>query len=220
MHKGTVALLNLVPFRLEELIQIEWDKPTDPQFTNIQYSQELLDGYPMTTLMINNPDQVKNTIKLYEDGKVKQGIKTIIQEMMGSNEDRAKKFKEARLFNDIYLDTVFGVDQCTILETLLEGDQNRPIQVILDYMMAQEHSNERNQVIIGQLMSIIEKLLCQNISPLLAEHDIDNSDLSSSMIKLESYVDYEFNDFLGDPNIVTPVLNSEIQGRQTSYQHS
>ena len=77
-------------------------------------------------------------------------------------------------------------------------------------MMIQEHSNARNQVIIGQLMSIIEKLLCQNISPLLAEHDIDNSELSSSMVKLESHVDYKFNDFLGDPNIVFPVLKSDF----------
>ena len=41
--------------------------------------------------------------------------------MVGSNEDRAKQFKDAQLFNES-LDTAFGVDQRTILEKLLEGD--------------------------------------------------------------------------------------------------
>ena len=145
--------------------------------------------------------------ELYEKNKNKEGIKTIIEEMIGSNEDRVKQFKDAQLLNDVSIDTSFGVDQRTILEKLLEGDKNRPTQVVLDYMMKQEHSNERNQVIIGQLMSIIEKLLCKNISPFLAEHDLDN-DLSNSAIKLESHVDYKFNDFLGDPNVVTPILNN------------
>ena len=51
---------------------------------------EVLDGYPVSRLMIDNPDKVKNTIKLYERNKDREGIKTIIQELMGSNEDRAK----------------------------------------------------------------------------------------------------------------------------------
>ena len=72
--------------------------------------------------MIDNPDKVKNTIKLYERNKHREGIKTIIQEMMGSNEERAKQFKDAQLFDDVSLDTAFGVDQGTILEKLLEGD--------------------------------------------------------------------------------------------------
>ena len=55
-------------------------------------------------------------------------------------------------------------------------------------------------------MELIDKLLCMNISPFLAEHDPFNSDLINS-IKLESHVDYKFNDFLGNPNIVS-TLNS------------
>mgnify|MGYP001101432510 CR=1 FL=1 len=86
---------------------------------------------------------------MYEKNKNKEGIKTIIEEMIGSNEDRVKQFKDAQLLNDVSIDTSFGVDQRTILEKLLEGDKNRPTQVVLDYMMKQEHSNERNQVIIG-----------------------------------------------------------------------
>ena len=60
--------------------------------------------------MIDNPDKVKNTIKLYERNKDREEIKTIIQEMMGSNEDRVKIFKDAQLFDEIFLDTAFGVD--------------------------------------------------------------------------------------------------------------
>ena len=71
---------------------------------------EVLNGYSLSRLMIDNVNKVKNTIKLYERNKDREGIKTIIQEMMGSNEDRANKFKDARLFNDIYLDTGFGFD--------------------------------------------------------------------------------------------------------------
>ena len=73
--------------------------------------------------MIDNPDKAKNTIKLFERNKDKEGIKTIIQEMIGSNKDRANKFRDAQLLIDPYpLDTAFGVDQCTILDKLLEGD--------------------------------------------------------------------------------------------------
>ena len=72
---------------------------------------EILDGYSMSTLMIDDPDKAKNTIKLYERNKDRQGIKTIIQEMMGSNVDRAKIFKDAQLFIDPYpLDTAIGVN--------------------------------------------------------------------------------------------------------------
>ena len=50
--------------------------------------------------MMDTPDKVKNTIKLYEENKDKEGIKTIIQEMMGPNEERAKQFKDAQLLID------------------------------------------------------------------------------------------------------------------------
>ena len=161
--------------------------------------------------MIDNPDKAKNTIKLFERNKDKEGIKTIIQEMIGSNKDRANKFRDAQLLIDPFpLDTAFGVDQCTILDKLLEGDQIRPIQVILDYMMAQEHSAMRSQAIIGQLMNINEKRLCQNIIPFFAEHDPDNSDHTEQTVKLESHILHEFKDFLGEPNIVSLRNNPQI----------
>ena len=72
--------------------------------------------------MVDTPDKVRNTIKLFEENKEKEGIKTIIQEMMGENEERTKQFEDAQLFNDIELDTGFGVDQITVVEQLLEGD--------------------------------------------------------------------------------------------------
>ena len=77
-------------------------------------------------------------------------------------------------------------------------------------MMTQEHSPTRNQVIIGQLMRIIEKKLCMNIIPFLAEHDPDNSDLTGSTVKLESHISHELKDFLGEPNIVSLKFNSQI----------
>ena len=45
--------------------------------------------------MIDNPDKVKNTIKLYEKCRNKDRIKTILQEMIGENEVRVKIFKDA-----------------------------------------------------------------------------------------------------------------------------
>jgi hypothetical protein len=65
IHRGTVALMNMKPLRLSDLIDLEWDKPCD-YFTNVQYPLEVLDGFSLSSLMIGNPDKVKNIIKLYE----------------------------------------------------------------------------------------------------------------------------------------------------------
>ena len=77
------------------MIDREWNKPCDPYKTNIQYPLEAINGYPLSFLMLDTPEKVKDAINIFKGIKEDDQIKTILAEITGTNEERVKIFEDA-----------------------------------------------------------------------------------------------------------------------------